>query len=45
MNTVAACARCNNRKGSRTPGEAGMVLRFDPWIPTRAQVTGWRGLR
>jgi len=42
MNTVAACRRCNNRKGNRTPHEAGMHLRFQPWEPTRAQVTGWR---
>jgi len=40
-NTVAACGRCNERKGSRTPAEAGMRLRFDPWQPTRAQVAAW----
>lgn len=43
LNTVAACSRCNNRKGNRTPSEASMELLFEPWIPTRAQVTGWRG--
>lgn len=37
-NTVAACERCNNRKGDRTPSEAGMPLRFDPYVPTRAQL-------
>lgn len=37
-NTVAACERCNNRKGDRTPAEAGMALRFDPYVPTRAQL-------
>lgn len=37
-NTVAACERCNNRKGDRTPAEAGMPLRFDPYVPTRAQL-------
>ncbi|GAB2977437.1 HNH endonuclease [Nocardioides montaniterrae] len=41
LNTVAACSRCNNRKADRTPAEAGMALRFTPWEPTRAQVTGW----
>src|SRR5918997_151246 len=29
-NTVAACARCNNRKGGRTPAEARMPLRWSP---------------
>lgn len=37
-NTVAACERCNNRKGDRTPAEAGMPLRFHPYAPTRAQL-------
>lgn len=37
-NTVAACERCNNRKGDRTPGEAGMPLRLEPFAPTRAQL-------
>ena len=35
-NTVAACGRCNGRKGDRTPAEAGMVLRHDPYTPTWA---------
>ncbi|MEQ6899663.1 HNH endonuclease [Nocardioides sp. YIM 152588] len=42
LNAVAACGSCNSRKADRTPVEAGMRLRFDPWEPTRAQVTGWR---
>lgn len=29
-NLVACCHRCNNRKGSRTPAEAGMTLRKKP---------------
>ena len=33
-NTVAACARCNNRKGDRTPAEARMPLRRTPAAPT-----------
>jgi hypothetical protein len=35
-NTVAACGRCNGRKGDRTPAEAGMVLRHQPFIPSWA---------
>ncbi|MBM0128013.1 HNH endonuclease [Pimelobacter simplex] len=38
MNTVAACSRCNGRKANRTPAEAGMRLRLDPFVPTRAQL-------
>ena len=38
LNTVAACARCNNRKGNRLPREAGMPLRIAPYVPTRAQL-------
>lgn len=32
-NTVCACRICNQRKGSRTPHEAGMKLRWEPKIP------------
>jgi len=35
MNAIAACGRCNNRKGDRTPEEAGMPLLFKPTIPMR----------
>ena len=38
MNTVAACGKCNGRKGNRTPDEAHMALRFEPYVPTRAQL-------
>ncbi|THI97926.1 HNH endonuclease [Nocardioides sp.] len=38
LNTVAACERCNSRKGNRTPSEAGMHLRLRPYVPTRAQL-------
>lgn len=41
LNTVAACQRCNERKGNKTPAEAGMRLRFEPWHPTRAQIAAW----
>lgn len=36
-NLISACFPCNNRKGSRTPDEAGMPLRFKPFVPTKAQ--------
>ena len=38
-NTVAACERCNGRKGDRTPAEAGMRLRTEPTAPTWAALT------
>jgi 5-methylcytosine-specific restriction endonuclease McrA len=37
-NTVAACGACNHRKGDRTPGEAGMVLRVNPAVPAWGQL-------
>lgn len=33
-NLVAACVPCNNRKGSRTPEEAGMTLARRPFRPS-----------
>lgn len=38
-NTVAACGPCNQRKGDRTPAEAGMRLRVTPQAPTWATLT------
>lgn len=35
-NTIAACEGCNQRKGDRTPAEAGMALRFEPKTPSWA---------
>lgn len=32
-NLVTACVKCNNRKGNRTPEEAGMKLRRKPFKP------------
>jgi 5-methylcytosine-specific restriction endonuclease McrA len=32
-NLVCACVQCNNRKGDRTPEEAGMPLRRCPRRP------------
>ena len=40
-NVVAACARCNHRKGDRTPAEMGWRLRTTPVAPTGA---AWRVL-
>ncbi len=37
-NAVAACAPCNHRKANRTPSEAGLRLRVEPFAPTRAQL-------
>lgn len=39
VNTVAACDPCNQRKGDRTPEEAGMRLQHQPQAPT------WAGLK
>jgi 5-methylcytosine-specific restriction endonuclease McrA len=33
-NLVAACMRCNSRKGDRTPEEAGMKLAYQPFRPS-----------
>jgi len=38
LNTVAACGSCNQRKGDRTPAEAGLRLRAEPFAPS------WAGL-
>lgn len=43
-NCVAACNECNERKGNRTPEEAGMRLRYaEPYVPTKDQVAQWMG--
>ncbi len=34
LNTVAACAECNQRKADRTPEQAGMRLLRRPFEPT-----------
>ncbi|BCB79433.1 HNH endonuclease [Phytohabitans flavus] len=36
LNTIAACDGCNQRKGDRTPAEAGLRLRFEPATPSWA---------
>jgi len=34
-NVVAACGRCNTRKGGRTPSQAGLELQRTPSVPGR----------
>ena len=38
-NIVTSCYVCNDRKGSRTPEEAGMTLRRKPFKPSSLPVT------
>ena len=38
LNAVAACDDCNARKGNQTPDEAGIPLRWQPYVPTRVQL-------
>lgn len=38
-NVVASCRSCNQRKGSRTPGEARMHLRTEPKRPRYVALT------
>ena len=33
VNTVCACYWCNHRKANKTPGEAGLALRWEPKTP------------
>jgi 5-methylcytosine-specific restriction endonuclease McrA len=34
-NVVAACRRCNSKKGGRTPAQAGLTMRRQPEAPRR----------
>lgn len=38
-NVVTACEKCNQRKGDRTPLQAGMTLRTQPKAPMHPAVT------
>lgn len=40
-NTVLACGKCNNRKGSRTPAEAGLKLRAELRVPRWDELVGY----
>ncbi len=33
LNVVAACKRCNTKKGGRTPAQAGLELASEPFRP------------
>lgn len=37
-NMVACCWKCNNKKGNKTPEEAGMILKSIPGWPTHLHV-------
>lgn len=45
QNVVAACKRCNNHKGGRTPEQAGMQLVAVPFVPTYAEYIYLKGRR
>lgn len=38
LNTITACVACNGAKGSRTPAEADMPLRFEPRVVWRREM-------
>ncbi|HLU77238.1 MAG TPA: HNH endonuclease [Burkholderiales bacterium] len=37
MNVVTACRHCNGLKRNRTPEEAGIQLRYAPYVPNKAE--------
>lgn len=37
-NVISSCLSCNNKKGGRTPEQAGMKLLFKPRVPNRAEL-------
>jgi 5-methylcytosine-specific restriction endonuclease McrA len=45
LNVVTACKRCNTRKGSKTPEEAGMPLLAIPYVPNVAEYLVLRNRR
>ncbi len=38
LNIVACCKACNQKKGDRTPKQAGMTLKRQPYIPNIVRV-------
>ncbi len=42
-NSVAACFPCNNKKGGRSPAQAGMPIKYvrTPWTPSFADAYRW----
>jgi 5-methylcytosine-specific restriction endonuclease McrA len=45
QNVAAACRRCNNHKGGRTPEQARMQLIAVPFVPTYAEYIYLKGRR
>ncbi len=41
MNSIAACRKCNQAKGGRSPREAGMKLKFNPRVPSFHEAYNW----
>lgn len=41
LNLVTACLQCNNLKDDRYPKEAGMKLKYEPRVPSFAEVYSW----
>lgn len=39
-NTVLACGRCNNRKGDKSPAQAGLRLLVEPRVPRWEELLG-----
>lgn len=37
MNVVTACRSCNQKKGGRTPEQAGLLLVYAPYVPNKAE--------
>ena len=37
-NVVCSCKRCNSKKSNRTPAEAGMKLKCQPYTPTKKMI-------
>lgn len=37
MNLITSCKPCNGRKADRTPKEAGMELKYQPYVPSRVE--------
>lgn len=37
MNVVTACRHCNGLKRNRTPEEAGILLKYAPYVPNKAE--------
>jgi 5-methylcytosine-specific restriction endonuclease McrA len=38
LNLVTACSRCNNQKDNKTPGEADLILKVKPYVPSKYEL-------